>query len=248
MGRSRSLAVKVLAVPVVVAVVLAGIWATGGLITNDFAVAMWLTAAWMALAGLAALLVAVRSRVLRWPVLGAYAVTAAAAGLYLGSSTFLDDEVDERVAQAAPGPAPAAAARAPADAERKAEVAADDERPADERPAEPQNVRVRGGRFAAVRHPATGNAAVIELAEGGRVLTLTDFEVDNGPDLRVYLVAGSPRAEGDVRDFIDIGALKGNKGDQQYDIPRSVDVGHYSTAVIWCRAFSVLFARAPLAR
>jgi hypothetical protein len=113
-------------------------------------------------------------------------------------------------------------------------------------PAARQNVRVRGGDVAAVRHPASGRAAVIELAEGGRVLTLTGFEVDNGPDLRVYLVAGSPASEGEVSDFVDLGALKGNRGDQQYDIPRSVDVGHYSTAVIWCRAFSVLFARAPL--
>jgi hypothetical protein len=240
MVRARTLAVSALAVVVVVVVVLAGIWATGGLITNDFAVAMWLTAAWMALAGLVALAVAIRSRLLRWPVLGAYAATAAVATIYLGSSTFLDDEVDERVAVAGPAPAALAQPAAPAEADRAAEAEA--------APAARRNVRVRGGDFAPVRHPASGRAAVIELAEGGRVLTLTDFEVDNGPDLRVYLVAGSPTSESGVGDFVDLGALKGNRGDQQYRIPRSVDVGHYSTAVIWCRAFSVLFARAPLRR
>jgi hypothetical protein len=109
-------------------------------------------------------------------------------------------------------------------------------------------VLVRGGGFISVAHPAEGRAAVIELAEGGRVLTLTGFEVDNGPDLRVYLVAGDPTSEGDVDDYVDLGGLKGNKGDQQYEIPADVDVGTYDTAVIWCRAFSVLFARAPLAR
>jgi hypothetical protein len=61
----------------------------------------------------------------------------------------------------------------------------------------------------------------------------------------VYLVAGRARSEGDVDDYVDLGALKGNKGDQQYAIPGRVDVDRYATAVIWCRAFSVLFARAP---
>jgi hypothetical protein len=89
---------------------------------------------------------------------------------------------------------------------------------------------------------------VIDLAEGGRVLTLTGFEVDNGPDLRVYLVAGPAPAEAEVDDYVDLGGLKGNRGDQQYRIPVGVDVGHHSTVVVWCRAFSVLFARAPLRR
>jgi Electron transfer DM13 len=78
------------------------------------------------------------------------------------------------------------------------------------------------------------------------VLTLTSFEVDNGPDLRVYLVAGAARDESEVDDSKDLGALNGNKGDQQYDIPCGLDLDRYSTVVIWCRASSVNFARAPL--
>ena len=239
MSRTRTLAVRVLAVPVVAVVVLAGIWVTGALLTNDFTLAMWLTAGWMGLAGLVALLIALRSRLLRWPVLGAYAVTAAVAGLYLGSSMFLDTEVDERVAVAAPAAPAATAAAGRAEPDTRQAAAAEPAR---------RNVRIRAGRFRSVRHPATGRATVIELAKGGRVLTLTDFEVDNGPDLRVYLVAGAATTEGEVRDFVDLGALKGNRGDQQYEIPRDVDTGTSTTAVIWCRAFSVLFARAPLER
>jgi hypothetical protein len=221
---------RLLAIPVVAAVVVLGIWVTGGLITNDFGVSMWLTAGWMALSGLICLVIAVRSRALRWPVLGAYAVTAAIAGVYLGSSVFMDSVVDEDVA-VAPA-APAAPDRSRGDA-----------RPA---PAAPRNVRVRTGRFRPVRHPARGRATVIDLARGGRVLTLTGFDVDNGPDLRVYLVAGPARTEAEVTDYVDLGVLKGNKGDQQYEIPRRVDGARYTTAVIWCRAFSVLFARAPM--
>jgi hypothetical protein len=208
---------RLLAIPVVAAVVVLGLWVTGGLITNDFGVSMWLTAGWMALSGLICLVVAVRSRALRWPVLGAYAVTAAIAGVYLGSSVFMDSVVDEDVAVAPAAPAAPDRSRGEA-------------RPA---PAAPRNVRARTGRFRPVRHP-------------GRVLTLTGFDVDNGPDLRVYLVAGPARTEAEVTDFVDLGALKGNKGDQQYEIPRRVDGARYTTAVIWCRAFSVLFARAPM--
>jgi hypothetical protein len=218
---SAPIAVRLLAVPVTSAVLLTGLWVTGAAITNDFAVAMWLTVAWMAAAGCLALAVAVRSRAFRWPVLGGYLVTAAVAGAYLASSVVVDDVVHERVATAPPiaGDAP--------------------------RRAEPRNVRLRSGRFESVRHPATGAATAIRLARGGRVLTLTDFEVDNGPDLRLYLVAGPARSEDEVRDYVDLGALKGNRGDQQYKLPADLDLDHYPTAVVWCRAFSVLFARAP---
>jgi hypothetical protein len=207
-----------LAAPGVVVVVLAGLWLTGAAITNDFRLAMWLTFAWMAVAGAACCGIALRSRRLRWPVLAAYVLTALVAAVYLGRSQLFDTVVHERVATA----------------------------PAGARTAQRGNARLRAGRFAAVRHDARGTATAIRLARGGRVLTLTDFDVTNGPDLRVYLVAGRARTEGDVRHVVDLGALKGNQGDQQYDIPRRVDLERYSTAVIWCRAFSVLFARAPL--
>jgi hypothetical protein len=62
----------------------------------------------------------------------------------------------------------------------------------------------------------------------------------------VYLVAGAARDESGVDDFEDLGALKGNKGNQQYELPPQLDLERYSTVVIWCRAFSVNFARAPL--
>jgi len=102
------------------------------------------------------------------------------------------------------------------------------------------------GEFEPVAHPAEGTARVIETGDHRRVLTLTSFDVSNGPDLRVYLVAGPARTESEVDDFEDLGALKGNKGNQQYDLPSGIDLGRHRTVVIWCRAFSVNFARAPL--
>ncbi len=225
-ARERTpLVLRVLAIPATVVVVLLGLWVAGGKLTNDFRLAMVLSAGWMALAGLAAFTIALRSRAFRWPVLAAYVATAAAAGAYLGASVLMDDVVNERVETAATAPAVSGQTSAPA---------------------RPANRLLRSGRFESVRHEARGDAKAIELAKGGRVLTLTNFEVDNGPDLRVYLVAGPATSEGEVSDFVDLGGLKGNVGNQQYEIPAEVDLGRYATAVVWCRAFSVLFARAPL--
>jgi hypothetical protein len=218
------LALRAVSIPLTAAIVLLGLWVTGGLITNDFEVAMLLTVLWMGAAGLAALAIGIWSRPFRWPVIGAYVVTAIVVGAYLGRSVFMDKTVNEQVAIAAPAP-----------------VA-----PAGEEPAEPMNILLGSGSFEPVRHAAQGTAQAIELAQGGRVVTLTNFDVDNGPDLRVYLVAGPARSEGDVDNFVDLGGLKGNRGNQQYEVPAETDLGRYSTVVIWCRAFSVLFARAPL--
>ena len=206
----------------VVVVLLVGIWVSGGLITNDFGLAMALTAMWMAVAGALCLAIAWRRPGLRVPVIVAYLLTAIVAGAYLGRSTLVDDEVSERVVRAAPPAADNAES------------------------GRPRNVLLGRGSFEAVAHPAEGTASTIRTSGGARVLTLTNFGVDNGPDLRVYLVAGPARDESEVDDFKDLGALKGNKGDQQYDLPGALDLSRYSTVVVWCRAFSVNFARAPL--
>jgi hypothetical protein len=71
------------------------------------------------------------------------------------------------------------------------------------------------------------------------------FTTDNGPDLFVYLVPPDA-ADGTVDGFVDLGRLKGNQGDQQYDVPAGVDVGPGWRVVIWCRAFSVNFTEAAL--
>jgi Electron transfer DM13 len=220
--RRAPVAARLLAVPLVAIAVLAGIWVTGGLLTNDFALAMALTAVWMGVAGLACAVVAWRRPELRLPVLGTYLLVAAVVGVYLGRSQFVDDVVNERVVSVSP----------PVTNES-------------EEAAPPRNVLLAQGSFEPVAHSVRGRARVIRTPRR-RVLTLTGFEVDNGPDLRVYVVAGPARSEEEVDQFTDLGALKGNKGNQQYDLPREIDLDRSHTVVIWCRAFSVNFARAPL--
>jgi Electron transfer DM13 len=209
-------------VPFVAAIVLAGIWIAGGVLTNDFRLSMLLTILWLGAVGLAALAVSARWRSLALPVLGTAVVTAASVMGYLFYASSVDRVVDEQVAVAAPAPAYHASGQA--------------------RP--PQNAALAHAAFESAAHATSGKATLIRLAEGGRVLTLTEFETDPGPDLRVFLVSGDTDELGDV---VDLGALKGNRGDQQYEVKRSVDAERFRTVVIWCRAFSVAFGSARLA-
>ena len=102
--------------------------------------------------------------------------------------------------------------------------------------------------FRPLEHAAAGTAKVI-TSDGKTFVRFEDFEVENGPDLFVYLSAGDPagsqRALAD--DFVDLGRLKGNIGDQNYEVPAGTDLEKYRTAVIWCRRFTVAFAAAELA-
>lgn len=225
--------IRALSVPAVAAVLLGGGWVAGGLISNDFAVSMLLTAAWAGLVGIACLVLVARRRDM-WPALATFAVIATAAGFYLGSETLIDDRVDEDVVTA----------EAAAPAGRGAD-GRDDARAGSPRPRS-GNLLLARGEFASLAHETTGVAQVIEVEGGRHVLTLTSFETDNGPDLRVYLSSGEA-AQGSPGDaFEDLGGLKGNVGDQQYEIPRGADLDRLTHVLIWCRAFSVGFGVAPL--
>lgn len=101
------------------------------------------------------------------------------------------------------------------------------------------------GSFTAIAHPGEGTASVLERADGSSVLTLTAFRTDNGPDLRVYVVPPEA-APGSVEGSVDLGGLKGNVGDQQYDLPAGLAVGEGWRVVVWCRAFAVGFTEATL--
>ena len=110
-------------------------------------------------------------------------------------------------------------------------------------------VSLAAGRFHTNAHETKGLATIYRLPDGKRVLRLTEFATSNGPDVHVYLVAA-----GDVQDdatvkragFVDLGSIKGNVGDQNYDVPADLDLSKYRAATIWCRRFGVNFGTAPL--
>jgi hypothetical protein len=109
---------------------------------------------------------------------------------------------------------------------------------------------VTKGNFKSLAHETKGTAAVYQLADGKRTLRLTQFETSNGPDVHVYLVAAPEANDNDIvkqAGFIDLGSMKGNKGDQNYDIPADVDLNKYRSVSIWCARFGVNFGSAALA-
>jgi hypothetical protein len=91
-------------------------------------------------------------------------------------------------------------------------------------------------------HNAEGMAKVIPLEDGSNILRLENLRVTNGPDLYVYLATDKSAS-----DFVSLGKLKANNGNQNYDIPSQTDLTKYETVLIWCRPFSVLFGSAELA-
>jgi hypothetical protein len=106
------------------------------------------------------------------------------------------------------------------------------------------------GRFHSNAHETVGAAAVLDLGGGRRVLRLTGFRTSNGPDVRVVLVAAPDVADDATATragYVELGALKGTRGDQNYEVPASIDLAKYRTVTIWCERFDVNFGSAPLA-
>jgi hypothetical protein len=104
---------------------------------------------------------------------------------------------------------------------------------------------VRTGSFVGVGdgiHNAEGIAKVIPLEDGSNILRLENLQVTNGPDLYVYVATDKS-----ALDFVSLGKLKANNGNQNYNIPSQTDLIKYDTVLIWCRPFSVLFGSAELA-
>ena len=90
-------------------------------------------------------------------------------------------------------------------------------------------------------HNAEGVAKLIQVGDGTNILRLENLKATNGPDLYVYLSADKTAS-----DFVSLGRLKGNMGNQNYEIPNGTDLTKYNNVLIWCRAFSVLFGSAQL--
>ena len=98
-------------------------------------------------------------------------------------------------------------------------------------------------------HRGEGSATVYELPDGSHVLRFEDFRVTNGPDLRVLLTAHpDPQGRSDVQngEYVELGKLKGNVGNQNYPFPDDLSPDGYASVVIYCKPFQVVFSVAPL--
>jgi hypothetical protein len=165
----------------------------------------------------------------KWFVIGAgviFFLIAAPLGWYLASPLFINTTVQEELPVAA-GASPQAGGTGGSTAPGA----------------------LRSGQFHDVAHEGTGTAAVVRLADGKYVLRLEEFSVLNGPDLYVYLSALPDSTDsGPVLQskYLSVAKLKGNKGNQTYELPADFDPATYNSVVIWCQQFRVNFATAPL--
>ena len=126
-----------------------------------------------------------------------------------------------------------------------------DQQPMPDMPESTEPVILAQGQFIEIDfvHGASGSATIYELPDGSRFLRFEDFRATNGPALSVLLVkAENPLAGGDVGDdYVDLGRLKGNVGNQNYEIPADVNLDEYHSVVIYCVPFHVVFSNATLA-
>lgn len=108
------------------------------------------------------------------------------------------------------------------------------------------------GRFITHEHDTTGAVKILQYSDGSRILRIENLKTSNGPKLEVWLT-DAPVIEGvdgwrvfDDGKFINLGALKGNIGSQNYSIPSETILEDYSSISIWCERFSVSFGAAAL--
>ena len=107
------------------------------------------------------------------------------------------------------------------------------------------------GRLEGKAHQTSGRATIYKGPDGKQYLRLTDFSTSNGPDVHVLLARSENKnlteeiVKGQL-DSVELGSLKGNQGDQNYDLPASVDLQKYNAAVIYCERYHAVFGVARL--
>jgi Electron transfer DM13 len=175
----------------------------------------------------------------RWVWVAAALVVAVVAFVlfwFQPQKLFIDDRVNDAVPTVTAAPAQRGTAPAAGGPTTTAPLAV----------AEP--VELARGSFVSLDHGTSGVVRLLELGDGRRIVRLEGLDTDNGPDLYLYLTANP--AAGDEGtfddDYVNLGRLKGNRGDQNYDLPANTDLTRFPTVVIWCDRFNSAFGAADL--
>ena len=110
---------------------------------------------------------------------------------------------------------------------------------------------VETGTFHGKVHQTSGRATIYREKDGKLVLRLTNFKTSNGPDVHVILIAAKDADDNanflkSDTERVELGSLKGNEGDQNYEIPNGTDLSKFQTVSIYCERFNANFGAAPL--
>ena len=179
-------------------------------------------------------------------------VALVVAGWWLLSPLFLETTVDEEFPHAATAEIPAEMTMAEVEMTMATMAKMDQPSLAEPMPEVALGpVAVASGSFrdADSFHRGSGKATIFRTVEGQHVLRFEDFRVTNGPDLRVLLATPNnpqTRAELQAGGYVHLAKLKGNVGNQNYEIPPDVDFATDGSVIIYCMPFKVIFSVAPL--
>jgi hypothetical protein len=117
-------------------------------------------------------------------------------------------------------------------------------------------VVLASAEFIDAEHGTSGTATIYRRSDGTRFLRLQDLDTSNGPDLHVWITDRPSGGDCDgCRDswgtyddgaVVRLGELKGNQGNQSYEIPEGADLADMRSVVIWCDRFNVAFGTADM--
>jgi hypothetical protein len=194
------------------------------------------------------------SLLLRKPVLIILAVIAIpilAFAWWLLSPLFLNTTVTEEFPLSATADMPSGVTQEEAEdiMEGMAKINMDAVEPMPDKMAEAKMLAVGEFRDGDSFHKGSGDVSLYRLANGDAVLRFEGLSVTNGPDLHVLVSTHSdPMTKGELRDagYSTLGQLKGNRGDQNYEVPSDIDADSIGSVIIYCMPFHVIFSVAPL--
>ena len=164
---------------------------------------------------------------------------------------FVDDAVDESLSDAfvteTTVTTSVAAQAAPTSTLASVTTTIPTETPSTTQPPPSAPTAVVEGQFFGIDHSAEGTATVYEQ-DGKYVLRFEDdTNIQNGPDLYVWVLEDDDYVTGTPARYIDLGKIKGNVGGQNYELLPEYNPNIHQFVLIWCLRFSAPFAAAPLA-
>ena len=189
----------------------------------------------------------------KWVIIGAgLALVIVAFLAFRPDKLFVDDAVDESLADAFTTTSQAidenpttTTSVAPTTTSASSETTVPEATTTTSRAPDEPSVVVSGD-FVGIDHAAEGTATIYEQ-RGDYVLRFEDdTDIQNGPDLYVWLLESEDYDGGSPPEYIDLGKIKGNVGGQNYELPPEYDPDLHQAVLIWCLRFSTPFAAAPL--
>lgn len=179
-----------------------------------------------------------------WIVASVFVVIVGVFLAFRPDKLFVDDAVDESLAEAFTTTTTSSTTTTTTEPSSSSPASTTSTTTTEPPPSGP--IAISSGAFFGIDHSATGTATVYEQ-DGVSVLRFEDdTDIQNGPDLFVWLLASEDYSGGDPGEYLDLGKIKGNVGGQNYELSDDYDRAVHKFVLVWCKRFAVPFAAAPL--